>query len=252
MKKIEDIAYTNSGLDAHLLDLYLPDEKEFPVFIYFHGGGFKNGTKTDKNYNFHNNTAERGIAVISADYRLYPDAKFPDFIEDAASVVAWAQKNMSKYGKVTGYFIGGSSAGAYLAQMLCFNKQYLNQYGIDSDKINGYIFSSGQPTTHFSVLTERGIDPKRVVVDDAAPLYHIAEERPFSPMLIILASDDLPSRYEQTLLLISTLKQFGQTEKNIKLEIFPNSTHSSYLGLRESDGNYPLSKMIAEFITSII
>ena len=40
----------------------------------------------------------KGIAVASADYRMYPSAKYPDFIEDAAEAVHWVSENIGRYG----------------------------------------------------------------------------------------------------------------------------------------------------------
>ena len=46
MKKIENIAYMESPEQSQYLDLYLPDGKSFPVFVYFHGGGLEAGDKS--------------------------------------------------------------------------------------------------------------------------------------------------------------------------------------------------------------
>ena len=81
MKSIFDIQY--GKLPEQILDIHLPDCEEFPVFIYFHGGGIEEGSKglADhiKEY-FTNN----GICLVSANYRMYPTARFPDYIIDAA------------------------------------------------------------------------------------------------------------------------------------------------------------------------
>lgn len=252
MRKLENIPYKDSNPGVQLLDLYLPDAYEFPVFIYFHGGGLESGSKTQKGDSLYSYLAHHGIAVITADYRLYPKAKYPEFIEDAAAVVNWAHKNIPTFGNVKGIFIGGSSAGAYLSQMLCFDKKYLAKYGINSDSMSGYIFNAGQPTTHFNVLRERGLDTRRVIVDEAAPLYHITENRSFSPMMITLSDNDMTGRHEQTMLLIKTLLHFGFEENNIKFDIMENSTHCSYIGLKDENGNYVYGDMILEFIKSVI
>ena len=51
MKVIRDICYSTIGHECNFLDMYLPECEEFPVFIYFHGGGFEVGDKYDK-YHF--------------------------------------------------------------------------------------------------------------------------------------------------------------------------------------------------------
>ena len=99
MKVIENIRYSSIGHERQVLDLYLPDCEEFPVFVYFHGGGFQNGAKGDDGNNkLGVHLASKGIACVCANYRLYPDAVFPDFVKDAAAVVGWTFKHIAEYG----------------------------------------------------------------------------------------------------------------------------------------------------------
>ena len=157
MKVIDDIKYGDNLLQK--LDVYIPDTEEFPVFVYFHGGGFDHGSKREK---FIPDLVKKGIAVVSADYRLYPEAHYPDYIEDGASAVLWAKNNMHRYGHVQGLFVGGSSAGGYLSQMLCFCETFFEKNKISLCDISGFYFDAGQPTTHFGVLKERGLDYRKV------------------------------------------------------------------------------------------
>ena len=80
------------------------------MFVFFHGGGLEKGSKSGA-YHFANYLTDRGIAVVSANYRMYPNAKYPDFIEDAAEAVYWVSENINSYGKCEKMFVGGSSAG---------------------------------------------------------------------------------------------------------------------------------------------
>ena len=226
MKVIEDIYYTKEKHEMKMLDIYLPEAKAFPVFVYFHGGGIRSGSRKD--YVFFSQLAEKGIAVVSAEYRLYPEASYPEFLKDAAAAVAWVHNNMSEYGEVKGIFVGGSSAGGYLTQMLCFDKKYLGIYEIDADSIDGYIMDAGQPTVHFNILEERGIDSRRVIIDEAAPIFHINGERNYPKMLIIVADNDMENRYEQNLLMASTLKHFGFEEK-VNFKLMENHGHCEYI-----------------------
>ncbi len=179
---------------------------------------------------------------------MYPDAKFPEFIEDSAKAVAWVKNNIDSYGKCTHIFVGGSSAGGYLTQMLCFNKDYLGNYGIDADTIDGYFMDAGQPTSHFNILRERGIDSRRVIVDETAPLYFINGEREYPPIKIIVSDRDMTCRLEQTKLLVATLAHFEHNTDKIDFEIVKNSTHCEYLGKTDSEGNSIFSDMIYKFI----
>lgn len=248
MKKYENIPYKSTDLSACTLDIYLPDAETFPVFVYFHGGGLEAGCKSGDQ--FYNVLAQKGIAVVTADYRKYPTAVYPDFIRDAAAVVAWTYNNMQTYGRMTKVFVGGSSAGAYLSQMLCFDKKYLAVYGIDPDSLGGYVHDAGQPTTHFNVLRERGIDSRRVIIDEAAPLYHIQDNRNYAPMQVIVSDDDMQNRLEQTHLLVSTLKHFGYDEHKLDFRVMKNSKHCSYINAQNDDGEWIFANMIYEFIKS--
>lgn len=96
MKIINDIKYS----DYHecMLDIYLPNSNKFCVFIYFHGGGLEVGDKSEGGI-MAEYLAEHNIAVISANYRMYQNAKYPDFITDAAECVSWVCSNIKNYGE---------------------------------------------------------------------------------------------------------------------------------------------------------
>ena len=245
MRIIEDIFYTSSNHIRQSLDLYLPDGDSFPVVVYFHGGGIVSGNKKQP---FLESLQKKGVAVISANYRLYPEASYPDFIKDAAAAVAWAFKNMPNYGEITSYFVGGSSAGGYLTQMLCFDKKYLKMHNIDSDSITGYIMDAGQPTSHFNVLKERGIDSRRVIIDETAPIYHITAGRDYAPMQIIVAENDMKNRAEQTALMIGTLKHLGCPEDKIDYRLMPGYKHVEYLNKFDENGNNVFADLVLNFV----
>lgn len=77
METIENVFYTSSKSLSQALDIYLPDCESFPVFIYFHGGGIEYGRKDDeREIVFYENLQKKGVAVISANYRMYPEAAY--------------------------------------------------------------------------------------------------------------------------------------------------------------------------------
>ena len=88
-----DLEYKN-GL---FIDLHLPDSSDFDVFIYFHGGGLTSGSRKGVE-KFAKTLAKRNVATASVEYRMYPTAKFPDFIVDAADSVKWVKENIACYG----------------------------------------------------------------------------------------------------------------------------------------------------------
>jgi len=243
MKSIFDICYSEES--GQYLDIHLPEKDTFPVFVYFHGGGLKRGDKAAKTV-FMEYLAAHGIAVVSANYRMYPNAKYPDFLEDSAEAVAWVMENMKQYGQIQGVYVGGSSAGGYISQMLCFDRRWLAKYGISPMDIAGFVHDAGQPTCHFNVLKERGIDSRRIVVDESAPLYHIGADSEYPPMLVIVSDNDIQNRYEQTVLLMSTLKHF-ELDKGVQMKLM-NAKHCGYIKAFEENGDNVFGKLIWEFI----
>ena len=235
MKIFEDIKYNCNLCDCNTLDIYLPENKCVATFVYFHGGGIEGGSK--KKIFFQELLTQRGIAVVSADYRLYPDTVYPEFIRDAASALAWTFMHIEEYGGSKNIFVGGSSAGAYLSMMLCFDKRYLAVHNINADDIAGYIHDAGQPTTHFNILRERGVDSRRIIVDEAAPLYHVKYNSNYAPMLFVVSDDDMTNRYEQTMLML----------KKTEVHIMKNSKHCNYLKF-ESENRELFEHIICEFI----
>ena len=240
MKSIKNICYA----DCALLDVHLPQRDSFPVFVYFHGGGLEAGDKADDNVVFEYLTS-KGIAVVSANYRMYPHAKYPEFVEDAAEVVAWVFKKMGSYGLVEGVYVGGSSAGGYLSMMLCFDGKWLAKHGLSPLDIKGYVHNAGQPTCHYNTLRERGIDPSRIIIDETAPLFHLGLAERYAPMLIIVADNDMPNRYEQTMLLCSALKNCGA--ENVELKV-THGTHCDYVRAVDANGCSVFGKMVGDFI----
>ncbi|MBR3941972.1 MAG: alpha/beta hydrolase [Clostridia bacterium] len=232
-----DIRYAEH--DACFLDIHMPETEDYDVFLYFHGGGLVNGSKED--IRFHEALVSKNICVVSANYRMYPNAKFPDFVVDAADAVAFVQKQFP--GKRL--FVGGSSAGGYLSMMLCFDERYLENAGVNPKSIAGYIHDAGQPTTHFNVLTERGLNRYRLVIDEAAPAYFVGLKESHPDMLIIVSDDDLPCRLEQTYMFTKALSQF-----NIGYELkLMHSSHCKYVNKQDENGNFIFADLIHRFIS---
>jgi len=218
--------------------------------VFFHGGGLESGDKSS-DIHVYKHLVNNGIAVATANYRTYPDAKYPQFIEDAASAVNWVFSNIENYGNCNNIYIAGSSAGAYLSMMLCFDKKYLEKHGINPNDIAGYIFDAAQPTTHFNILRERGMDTRKVVIDDAAPIYHIGENQIQSPMVILVAGHDMPNRLEQTYLLCSTLKIFGYDEEKLTFKLMEGYRHVEYTNAFNADGNNVFAEIVRDFIRNL-
>ena len=242
MKQVLGIAYGEHELQR--LDLYLPEKDYFPVFVYFHGGGMEKGDK-EREKDIAAALCGMGVGVICANYRMYPEAQYPDFVEDAASVVAWAFAHTPSYGASEDIYVGGSSAGGYLSMMLCFDRRWLAKHDLKPMLVAGFFHDAGQPTTHFNVLRERGVDTRRVIVDEAAPLYYIGLDAEYPPMRFVLAEEDMENRREQTELVLSTMKHFGY--KNYDLITRPGK-HVKYLRRDNKNGVNEFAALVYDFI----
>jgi len=227
MKEFFDIKYSEH--EECKLDLHIPDCEKFPVLVFFHGGGLESCDKSDFTDPIARPTAEKGVAFVNVNYRMYPNAKFPDFINDSAAAAEWVYKNISRYGNCTDIFLGGSSAGGYLAQMLYFNKEYLGKYHLTRNDFTGFILDAGQPTAHYNILRERGMNTKRVVVDETAPMYFIEDYDEAPPAMILVSEKDIPSRFEQTQLMLSIMKDMGYPAEKIDYHFMKGYSHCEYI-----------------------
>ena len=241
MQVIKDISY-----GAECLDLYLPEQDCFDLFVYFHGGGLTRGSK-ERNSQVFVQLANSGVAVASAEYRKMPEAAYPDFIEDAAQAVAWIKSHIGEYGNCKRIFVGGSSAGGYLSMMLCFDARWLGKHGLTPMDIDGFLHDAGQPTKHYKVLSAMGLDSRRVIVDETAPLYYVGLAEAYPPMQFIVSDQDMENRLEQTQLMLSTLKHFGH-QASLRL---CHGKHVAYVKEVREDGSCPFAEMILEFIQTV-
>lgn len=92
-----------------------------PVVIFFYGGSWKSGDRSV--YQFVGSAlASRGITTVIPDYRLYPEVKFPGFVEDAALAYRWAADNLAT--ACTPIILAGHSAGAHIAALLALDPRY--------------------------------------------------------------------------------------------------------------------------------
>jgi len=101
--------------------LYLPTVREnaAPMLVYFHFGGGVIGS-LETCHRFCGLIAkEAGAPVLSVDYRLAPEHKFPLGLEDAIAAYQWALENAARYGAPVGKAaVGGDSMGGNFAAVI--------------------------------------------------------------------------------------------------------------------------------------
>ena len=113
----KDVQYAGIS-PTQKLDIYLPDFKgPFPVIIAIHGGAWLMGSRTSEVSDYLQGL-KRGYAIVSIDYRLSGEAKFPQQIYDVKAAIRWVRANAKMYGfKADKIAVWGSSAGAHLAAL---------------------------------------------------------------------------------------------------------------------------------------
>lgn len=138
-----DLAYGPAA--RHRLDVYVPDglTAPAPVLLFWYGGSWQSGAK-DIYRAFGQAFAAKGIVTVVADYRLYPEVKYPAFIDDGALAMRFVAEHAAEFGGDAGrIFLSGHSAGAYIAAMLAVRSGYLTAAGADPSVVRGVIGIAG-------------------------------------------------------------------------------------------------------------
>ena len=134
------------GPDARQrLDVYVPRRRPegSPMALFFYGGSWDSGRRQDYNW-VGRALASRGFVTVIPDYRLYPQVRFPDFLEDGALAVRWAQDNARRFGGDPDRIVlVGHSAGAYNAVMLGLDGRYLAAAGAEPKTVKALAGLSG-------------------------------------------------------------------------------------------------------------
>ena len=235
MRLIKDVIYDKDNNIA--LDLYLPDEDNYDVIVYCHGGGLVSGTKNDEsNVLIGERLAKNGIGFATVDYRMYPNNKYPTFLIDFANAVKFVKDNIKGYGGNGNIYVSGQSGGAWLAVMLCFNHKWLNDVNIDPMSIKGWIFDSSQVTSHFNVINyELGLDTRCQRIDKFSPMFYIDKDFKFTRILDIFYENDMLTRPEQNRLMVATIKHFNPSADIVAVQL--SGQHCSGSTVLESNGD---------------
>jgi arylformamidase len=240
-KLTRDIPYVENGHKRHVLDIYAPDGApgaRLPVMFWIHGGGWQAGDKSDVALKPKALT-ERGFVFVSTNYRLLPGVKIEELISDVARSVGWVYRNIAKYGgDPTRIFVGGHSAGAQLAALICIDDRYLKKEGMSFDVLKGCVPVDGDTydipkiimtselrqalyggkMSTFGHRQKFGNDPEKHV--DLSAVTHVAKNKGIPPFLILYFSGN-PDTHAQALRLESVLKaaeiparSYGKADSN--------------------------------------
>jgi acetyl esterase/lipase len=111
-----NITYLRAGGEELKLDVYRPRAASAtPTLIYFHGGGWTNGSKDSSLFAFLPYLAS-GWAVVNVEYRMADVAHAPAAVEDCRCALRWVYQNAKEYNfDLDDIVVTGDSAGAHLA-----------------------------------------------------------------------------------------------------------------------------------------
>ncbi|WP_424192585.1 alpha/beta hydrolase [Ampullimonas aquatilis] len=238
------------------LDVYLPASNEsndhgsllHPLVVFFYGGSWNRGDRAD--YRFVGRAlARRGMVVVVADYRLYPQVRYPDFLQDSAQAVAWALQHASQWqADPTHLFLMGHSAGAYNAAMLALDDHWLTEQGVAKGTVKGWIGLAGP----YDFLPIENPDAKPVFnhpnyPSGSQPIDFVCANSP-PAYLAAATKDTLVNPQRNTLQMADKLTKAGVP---VKVELFDKVSHASLIATLYGPLSWlaPVAEQIVAFVT---
>jgi acetyl esterase/lipase len=220
-----DIAYADGARRS--LDIYAPRETAAPapVVVFFYGGGWETGSKAM--YRFVGATlAARGVMTVIPDYRLYPQVRFPAFMKDAASAMAWTHSNAARFGgDPNRLFLMGHSAGGQIAALLALDGSYLQAEGMSAGEVCGVIGLAGPydflPLASDTLKAIFGSEAER---SRSQPIKYVSPQAP--PMLLLAGKDDDTVDPGNTLRLAARLRNVGRP---VDEALYPGVGHKTLI-----------------------
>ncbi len=194
------------GVHKNKLDIWSTSSKSKaprPVLVFFYGGGWANGTRTEYSYAARP-FVEAGYIVVLPDYRKVPEVRFPGFVEDSADAVKWVQANIAQYGGDPARVnVAGHSAGAYNALMLALDPQWLGDRPVTS------AISLAGAADFYPFTSKRAINAMSQFPDPNAtqPVTFVRADAP--PILLIHGTDDTVVRIRNSNSLYAKQKATG-------------------------------------------
>lgn len=207
------------------LDIYSPRRPSLrPVVVFFYGGTWSGGRKSD--YAFVGTAlAAQGYVTVIPDYRVYPEVRFPAFIEDGARAVAWVQRHAREFGGDPDRIVlMGHSAGAQIAALLALDPAYLRAAGVHPDSIAALIGLSGPYALEPDTDRLRAIFGKPFTAADWQPVRFARRSAP--PALLLHGLSDRVVYSSQTAKLRDALLAHGD---QVETHLYPGRGHADVI-----------------------
>jgi len=208
-----NLPYVKDGHERQVLDVYAPaNAKDLPVMFWIHGGGWQVGDKGDVGLKAKVLT-ERGFVFVSTNYRLLPEVEMEVLIADVAKALGWVHRHISEHGgDPKRIVVGGHSAGAQLAAILCTDDRYLKRERVGFDVLRGCVPVDGDTYDIPKIISTAehrqalyggkmftfghrqkfGNDPEKHV--DFSAVTHVAKAKGIPPFLLLYFSGNPDTR----------------------------------------------------------
>ena len=224
-----DVAY--GPLPRQKLDIYTPTATVpaagWPVVVFFYGGSWNTGERAD--YQFVGEAlAARGVVTLVADYRLYPEVRYPDFLTDSAQALAYGLTQAARLGgDPKRVFVMGHSAGGYNAAMLALDARWLKAAGHAPGELAGWIGLAGP--YDFFPTDNPAAQPVFFHPNYPAQAQPITFTPPDAPrsFLAAPANDRVVSPQRSTLQLANKLQAAGVP---VTLKFYKRASHTTLIG----------------------
>lgn len=226
-----DVTYCNMDGQDLLLDMYFPNEGgPWPVVVQIHGGAWMRGDKSEAIGLGAALNAE-GYVVAAVNYRLYPFARFPAYIEDVKCAIRFLRAHDTEYNLDADHIAAmGASAGGHLAALLGTSGGASNfdvgEHLDQSSRVQAVIDQSGPSdlsldfqNSDIAGLMIIAFGAKQIAA--ASPVTHVSADDP--PFLIIHGDKDPVIEVQHAYLLNDALEAVGVP---VDLVIVKNGDHS--------------------------
>ena len=261
-----DIPYAQPANPQQTLDVYAGEgAKNQPVVFWIHGGGWQQGDKDDvktKPQAF----LDKGFVFVSINYRLMPGVDMGTLIRDVAKAFRWTEDHIAEYGgDPKRVLVGGHSAGAQLAAIICTDERYLKAEGLGFDMLKGCVPVDGDtydipaiietaetrlrvhgfPMPTYGHRLKFGNDP--ALHRDFSAVYHVAKDKGIPPFLLLHVADH-PDTSAQAIHFGAVLKAAG-----VPVTVF-GAKDTRHVKLNDNLGlpDDPATKALFEFVAQSV
>jgi arylformamidase len=236
-----DIVYDTSAADPQYtsLDVYVPDPVEpgSPVMVWVHGGGLRMGDKASskdlgpKPEYFAN---KLGYLLVSVNYRVLPEGRYPRNVQDLANSIAWVHNNIAKFGgDPEQIFLMGHSAGAGLATQVATDATFLKNAGKDLKVLKGVIANEGGSYDLADADAKRNEASYGPQWRQASAIAHVTAGKGIPPFLFfhVAGGSQVGNTQHQALAMADALRRAGVRAEVVALD------HVEHFGANERMGD---------------